>query len=702
MKNLFHKGLYAEGLRRGRLLGILFTCLFSVYAVFYPINRITDAMKAQRGDYGLDAMGHVADIGGVLFNPLYVLVFCVFVPFLALSVFSFLNKRNTSDFYHSLPHKRQTIYISYGLSILTWVLFSILVTALIELVVCFFGAKYVMLNFFTVGIYLLMIFVAAILVLGALMISMAITGTTFTNICTALLILFLPRLLIYCFTNGVASLASVVDVNSFPFLLNLDTNLLFSLLDMFMRASDRGIALSAMPTVIYTLVLGMVYLAIGGILFLRRKSESAGNAALNNVVQTAIRVSISFFICVIPCMMILDNNRDAVWIAALYCIALLVYFVYEVISTKKISNVKRALPGLLVLLAMNLVFLGGVQLGKNIILSQDWRVEKISGIVLMNYNDYAEVPAYETLRLQEMTIQNPELKQLVSIYLRQNQEEARTHRMWENMDYRNMMLAVKKTDGQTVYRLVFMPEKDIKRFQSILLASDEMKQAAGIFPENPQSIQINAPGKYSAAQCREIYNTFYQEVQELDRETQLNINGYNYLINRYSYESTPYPQNDFQLGISVGGTYNGKRYGSYYTVSRQTPKTLVMILEIMNKDYAQSLADLKESLKKDYDEEGNYGGTIELRVLTPDERLGYGGNSVSLGRYGFTKEKREQLIEMLETTLRKNPDGSLAFTPLEDYLFIYFSIQIDGYYESYNLHLPVTGAARKYIDILGK
>ena len=169
-------------------------------AIFIPLMMILNQSDAA-------AYGEVEKymVSGTGYNMILILSFCMFAPFLALTLFSFLNKRNRSDFYHSLPHRRETIFISYSLSILTWIIGAIVLSSAVTSLMYWIGSQYIAVNYTSVLVYLFNLICASILVYAATLLAMTITGTSFSNVVTALLIIFLPRLIMTVFANTIVS-----------------------------------------------------------------------------------------------------------------------------------------------------------------------------------------------------------------------------------------------------------------------------------------------------------------------------------------------------------------------------------------------------------------------------------------------------------------------------------------------------------------
>ena len=115
-KTWFCPHLYADGLKQLRLMGVLFTVATTLVAIISPIMTYLDFLSY----YNPENTYTPDEVTCYSMNPLLVLLFCAFAPLMTLYLFSFLNKRETSDFYHAIPATRQCLFFSFLAAIATW------------------------------------------------------------------------------------------------------------------------------------------------------------------------------------------------------------------------------------------------------------------------------------------------------------------------------------------------------------------------------------------------------------------------------------------------------------------------------------------------------------------------------------------------------------------------------------------------------
>ena len=108
MKNIFSPKLYLQGLRKVRTLGIAMAIVMIALNAWIPLTHLNEHRTANP----LDGAINVQSVEAGQFAP-FGLLFLIFVPLLVYNMFSYLNERKSSDFFHALPQKRSCIYISF-------------------------------------------------------------------------------------------------------------------------------------------------------------------------------------------------------------------------------------------------------------------------------------------------------------------------------------------------------------------------------------------------------------------------------------------------------------------------------------------------------------------------------------------------------------------------------------------------------------
>ena len=569
MKRLFDKGIYVEGIRQTKLAGIIFTSIMMLWSVFYPLNEVLSSHKY--GDRG------VRLISGGSFNPLLMMCFFIYIPVMGIILFSFLFKRNSSDFFHSLPHKRETIYCSYTLSILTWLTVTIFTCVLVEMVISLFGVAYVRLDMASILGYVFNVFSASIMVLGAGLLAVSVTGSVFSSLVAALLIVFFPT------TIKMMTVKTVGEMTMVLYNMEVVTIDAFIPIDAFKNSYSSGNIMVGISNSLWCLVLGIVYIALGGILFRSRKSEIAKLPAASENLQQIIRVAVTMVIALFACSEYL-TEQSSVGTIILICIALLLYFIYEIVSTKKLGSIKSSLPGLIVLAASCVIFIVGMQTVKKVVLSKEWDAVKIENVV---FNEglasfWNEQKGYQDFVIGELELEHPKVKEKVVQILNRNQADIRNpDSSWDDNVYnlyRYIPVSVKERDsGRRKYRKLWMSEEEFSELQSMLFDTEDFTESIKRFPDKPQSLFLSISGAVlEGDDLLEIYDIYREELEEINT-AEMYLRAFN-----YRYNSENWRAQNTNVIFSYNGFYKDKLYGNYFHIDTATPKTLEIIYEKVN------------------------------------------------------------------------------------------------------------------------
>ncbi len=523
--SIFNKGLYFEGLKQLRIIGILLTVLITVFAVAIPIESAAFAEAEKKVVIATEI------------NPLMVLCFLIIAPLMTLKLFSFLNKRSSSDFYHSLPHKRECIFISYMASVLTWIAAIIAFTMGVSIIFTMLFPNLFAINFNTVPIYMLNTFATSFMVSAAVAIAMTVSGNLATNIMVSGLILFMPRIAMFVIRDAVVLTNPIIsDKNFMPFLQN-GYNVLTSTITL-----DTNTLLSWQGFT-YTLILGLVYIALSLLLFKKRKSESAGQSAPNKYLQSVFRITLTMALCLGICwILVVDGGTDTAII--LFALAVLLYFGYELITTRKWKNLLRIFPGLGIVALCNVILILFMTNIGDTVISNVPKPNEIEGVTLVvnkEYNNnFLSLYDYHMLDIGERPIKDEELIADLAESL------ATCVDVWKNTGlneydsyFRNAYhteITVKFTlkDGSTIYRNIYV-SGDIYDDFAEKTASIDITQHGSIITELPAYVpgtfEVYCRRHLSVEQEKEIFKMYNDEIKKISPQVWLDFiiearNGY--------------------------------------------------------------------------------------------------------------------------------------------------------------------------------
>lgn len=604
-KQFFSKGLYLEGLRQLKLIGILISVILSIIAILPPVGIGIITLK----NLPQDEILIPTPINGAQMNPAILIVFLLVAPIMALSLFGFLNKRKASDFYHAIPHTRLSVFLSFYAAIMTWVIITILSSSLCAAVsYAVFPSVYTP-QYLGLLLYMLTCFIISILTVGGTLIAISVSGTISINVILAVLILYLPRIAVSVLNYSLLSSVPILSAgHNFP-LLESDYNLLISFFIQIYKNNFTVEDLSNVHGLIYTAVLGLIYTILAAILFIRRKSESSEQSAPSKRLQATYRIIITMFICLFACAFLFsaiclkDTNTDdnILGIVVLYILSLIVYFAYELITTRKWKNLLKALPGLGIVICINVAMLGLLGGLRAYHLSFRPSADEIKYIsVVNNYSGYYEPTFYDYIysRIGTIKLDTPESKEIVANALSKNIDALKeygpkyNYYSYAHTEVVPMTFKIETSSGSR-YRTIYVTEEQ-KNLISTQLAEDQ--QYRDLFMNLPKpsvsyggfgSIYIFGNiGTYtdlSSEQEKALVDTLQNEITSLGFEKWFEcVSNTQY----YQYTYISYLVDDIGR-ISV------------YINPTDLPKTYKLYLEYAaNSDPSESLLRLEESADK--------------------------------------------------------------------------------------------------------
>ena len=165
-------------------------------------------------------------VDGNDFIPILILTFAIITPVLVLFAWNFLNKRNTSDFYHSLAYTRLNLYLTKIAAFVLWILImyaSIFLSAAILYKI--FKTCYIV-NYGSILSVFFSEFICCLLCAAAATLACSITGNIFSNICLTGLILFFPRFIILMVQVTVVSIVYFASSEHFVSILDNSYNMI--------------------------------------------------------------------------------------------------------------------------------------------------------------------------------------------------------------------------------------------------------------------------------------------------------------------------------------------------------------------------------------------------------------------------------------------------------------------------------------------
>lgn len=640
-KMTFSLKMLWEGFRQCKMIGIFAAVIIVLGAVLAPVAQVI----------GMSGSPYHTKIVYEAWsaNPVMLLVL-VAAPLMTLILFHFLDSRAASDLYHALPCKRITLYLSYAGAVLTWVVLLLVLGTLASLITCSFTHNYIALLKDSLLPFAVSLFCISFLMISGILVSMSITGTVFTNILFSGILLFLPRFCAYALQKSVQNALPFLSETSGTGFFRNANNLLFSGVGGALGLIEDGsfsvesILSPGWQPLLYTFLLGAVYFLIAAFLFNRRRSEAAGQSAPSRLLQHIYRIVVTMTICIfIVCILymdLVDHTAHDNWFMylILYLAAALVYFAYELITTRKWHNLLTALPGLGIVALLNVGILLGLHMVQNHIVAQRPAMQEIESVSFCNtdgneyvpFSSYLSYQDYVNLECRDIEITDPTAITLVSYYLDENlktwEESASayekkyctsvsdTYEAYAESDEsaltnRNDVYyaynVIIRTKDKTLNRLIYVPVAETEKLLSALQSNQAYVDA---WRNPPEEIDGTATlsdhtGVYylSADQAEELLQSDREELQTVDFER------------LYQQVQNGAVDDTWVSAISYSFRKNGKLYTLDCPIYEgMTPKTAKKFYEMIyeaQKDDAAFLRQLTENSDKDISYSINaYGG----------------------------------------------------------------------------------------------
>ncbi len=584
-----------ESIRQTRGMGIFFIAAALVSSCFYPVLQLIDHFKNKDSSYDLVS---VSQIGEAL--P-YVCV--IFAILFIIKLFDFLFKRGSSDFYHALPFKRQTIFFTNLLAAFIWYAAGLVISVgAVMLIYAFDPVIVVKPSFFFISLAVYMILM--LLVSGAMLVSTSITGKKSLAAMVGMMIIFLPRGIFFLAIETVAEKTSLIMSSAIKFF-SPKYSLAFSLLIGEGRgAKDQAFAF--MPGIINSLVMAVLLILAGAWLFTIRKSETAENAVPNRILDAVLQISYSiifFFLAVTIYYDRKDGYGDEDIFIALFFVfvGLVVFALYELIYTKSFKKLLKSLPRLGIIVALSIVYYIVISVSSNVLLNKKINPEEIKYIKAFDewdavYGGY-NVNSYASLLRRDIRFDDSEIKSLIAKgYENQAENGDGFLERWRNL---SSPYLIAYTDGSENVRLISLSEEDDLRLQELLEANSEWKEAGLKLPEK---CYINSFREKKHNE--QIWDCFYEEYNKLDDEKKRVV--------RDGRRNSGYdvdPGNSYDLNIQ--GYYGIMAYSDSMSIySSIMPKTYDLYNELNHEENVDAFRKVEKYLKEGAPKNG--GGSIEI------------------------------------------------------------------------------------------
>lgn len=528
-QTIFDLKLYREGMRQTRSLGILFTVVMSLLCLYNAIWQ---------GFQGINNVPYFIDQDAAHLMAILFLAFTLAAPFLSLKLFGFVNFRQTSDFYHALPQQRLTLYFSFLAVIVSWLFLIVFTTTLLTgLSTLLFPSVY-QINWGEFLIFAAAMWVTSLYVAAATVCAMSLSGNYFSNTMIALLLIFGPRLVLFLLGNIATLDISVISMSFIRFPLAPQANLATMPLWRVLGGAEHvWIAYFQAENILFTLGLAIFFTALGAFCFKIRKSETAGRAALFPRLGTAVRLALSFFPCIYGISQLFKQlsgqnvyfNLPGTVIS--FLLGIVVYFGYEFLASRKVSALKKALPGLALLPVICGLALGGMLLTRSSIVNFRPAADEIRYVRILEENAYRDdlssrylsQNSYFNNRVAQIKLDDPFVRELMARSLADTLDGKWDYHFRE----RSAMVVAFDAGGGERTRQIIMTTQDAEKLREKISENETYRNIWQDLPdENSGGFSIYASSMTSGLRqtkeiqpaLKRIYACLRQEAAAMDFE----------------------------------------------------------------------------------------------------------------------------------------------------------------------------------------
>ena len=677
---VFNFRLFLEALKRLRVIGLATAILAVTASAMVPIVTWLEYDQHSYPPYWF----------GTQFLCVPAVCVTILAPFFFFVLFSFLQKRKESDFFHSIPYTRTCVYVSFVTASLSFIWAIQLVCGLTAGILWGISPAVVGVDIGGMACYVLICMLASAMLCSFMMLALSVSGTA--GSCMLLFILF----------AGFVRVLAAVFLGCMDYIDILPTTemwensplspLWFLPLTTFYYMMDFPAACEIMfslPNILYSVVVTMAVYALAGVLYLHRKSEMAGNPAPGRKTQALFRIMFSLLPALLIPLFLFHGEDDISLHLILVVIVLLVYFLYELVTTKRPKNLLKIFPGLGIVAAVCLVFTVSFLAYRTAVLYETITKDDISTVTVESNGMGPNT--YQSYLLNDFRTDDPEIRSIVAEQLALSQKAERGEL---SVDYywERVKITIRTKGGRTLERNIIQSKESSVKLQDLLR---EQAQDRSMLYQIPSYEELDGGGltvkvssihkdyihfSKSEYNLKKILEVFREEFESLTDEQKDRVMAPTFHYWRYNDEYD-------DLTLSLSGQPNGQYFRSTYTITEDMPRTRARILaewakgtqnsyDSGNLDHhgtaAQMLAKLKADLNDEDFRKAYPSMLVSIRATPVTDMWGKGTyENVNI------RISSETLMELVELLQRRNlPYGTDTLTD-RTYL-LYFNMNGDG------------------------
>ena len=555
---LFNLRLFIEALKRLRVIGLVTAILSVTISALVPI-AVWMVRAPKFNSFTMDTRFLCVPVGLVVFMA----------PLFFATLFSFLQKRKESDFFHAIPYTRTCVYVSFTAASLT---FIFAIQAACGLVAGIIWGMSPNLNFDLGGMiaYVFICMLAAAMLSSFMMLALSVSGTS--NSCSLLFVLFAGFVRVVCgIFLGCVSSIYLIPTESMNFFMPT-WFLPISVVYYFGELESASAIIYSLPNILYSFAVTIGVYALAGFFYCKRKSEMAGNPAPGVRTQALFRILFTLPLALVIPLCLITGSDDSTLLLVLTVITLLVYFLYELITTKRPKNMLRAIPGLAIVagacVLFSLVFHGY----RTVVLYEKIDTDDIKS-VSVDANLFGNT--YQGHLMDTYRIDDEEIRSMIADQLTESQERERLNE--RGSDYWNRTtVTLRLKGGRTIQREIILDEKQLTWLIDIISEEASVKELLYKIPENKEitngevTFQFGSHTDFhsfrEAGDIARIMRVFREEFNTLT-DVQKD------LVMRPTFLDRGMFVEDGDVQLTLNGSVEKQHYYSRYIITEDMPNT---------------------------------------------------------------------------------------------------------------------------------
>ncbi len=532
-------------------------------------------------------------------------------------------------------------------------------------------------------------------------VGMSITGTYFTNLVISLGILVVPYLLLRMIIGFSAGCLPIINekytLGFFSEHLPIPYAWMQHCMYWMGLLNEDVTPMFSWDYIGCTFLYALVLLVVGFVLFQKRKSETAEKGAPNKRLQAVYRVVLSLPFCffALACFAVsvycygeIDSN-DVFLCGGIFFLGLVVYFLYELFTTKKWKNLLKALPGLGILFLVNAALLAltlGVVFYHGSVTPDPSDVVSFSlesDVDPENIYSLQSYCAYSSgdIRITDekaIAVLTEALKENVAVLKQGINQYSGTYYAYRYVDgtyeriYYSQSITLYTKTGRAIHRTISLTGE---QYDTVVAALEDSVAYQEIWTKLPAAISGtvrvgNIDNQPTETEKETLLLLMEEEIGENFTAWYQRLSGYNYLAEYSGYGYVLYR-------VDLNGSSNQITVPIYSDI---TPLTYAYLQELRYKYADAHLEDVLTAL--DSFESGNHVGYTQLTVTlySEGEETLYGFVDYSYSTYQ-DGAGNAQWISYLKSFLEKYGEDQVLES---DASYVSFYWAASSYDENYN------------------